>query len=51
MSWEDKIQVKKGNLGENIVKDTLEKKGYVVYKCVTERAHAFDFLAVIFFPI
>lgn len=46
MSWEDKIQVKKGNLGENIVKDTLEKKGYVVYKCVTEKAHAFDFLAV-----
>jgi len=46
MSWQDKIQVKKGDLGENIVKDTLEKKGYIVYKCVTERAHAFDFLAV-----
>ncbi len=46
MSWEEKIQVKKGNLGESIVRDVLEKKGYVVYKCITEKAHAFDFLAV-----
>jgi len=46
MNWEDKIQVKKGNLGENIVKETLEKRGYIVYRPVTEKAHAFDFLAV-----
>lgn len=46
MEWENRTQVKKGNLGETIVKETLESKGYVVYKCVTEKAHAFDFLAV-----
>lgn len=46
MLWEDILQVKKGNLGEAIVKDILERKGYVVYKCITEKAHAFDFLAV-----
>lgn len=46
MNWEDRLQVKKGNIGEKIVKNTLEQKGYVVYKCVTEKAHAFDFLAV-----
>ena len=46
MSWENKIQVKKGNIGEAIVKETLELKGYVLYKCVTKKAHAFDFLAV-----
>lgn len=46
MNWEDKVQVKKGDLGERIVRDTLESKGYVVYKSVTEKAHAFDFLAV-----
>lgn len=46
MNWGDKIQVKKGNLGERIVKQALEQKGYTVYKCVTDGAHAFDFLAV-----
>ncbi len=46
MAWQDKIQVKKGDLGEQIVKEALEKKGYTVYKCVTQGAHAFDFLAV-----
>lgn len=46
MNWESRVQVKKGNFGEAIVKDTLEGKGYVVYRCVTEKAHAFDFLAI-----
>jgi len=46
MNWEDKTTVKKGNLGEQIVKETLENSGYVIYKCITEKAHAFDFLAV-----
>lgn len=46
MAWSDRIEVKKGDIGEGIVKNALEKKGYVVYKCVTEKAHAFDFLAV-----
>lgn len=46
MGWEDKITVKKGNVGESIVKSIFEKKGYVVYKAITEKAHAFDFLAI-----
>ena len=46
MNWSDKTQVKKGDIGERIVKDLLEKKGYSVYKAITEKAHAFDFLAI-----
>jgi Holliday junction resolvase-like predicted endonuclease len=46
MNWSDKTQVKKGDIGEQIVKDLLEKKGYSVYKAITEKAHAFDFLAI-----
>lgn len=46
MNWEDKLTVKKGNLGESIVKNYLEKKGYVVYKSISDLAHAFDFLIV-----
>lgn len=46
MNWNERIQVKKGNLGEEIVLKKLEEKGYIVYKSITEKAHAFDFLAV-----
>jgi len=46
MDWESLDSVKKGNVGEQIVKSSLEKRGFVVYKCITKKAHAFDFLAV-----
>ena len=46
MNWEDKISVKKGNLGERIVRQRLESSGYIVYGALTSGAHAFDFLAV-----
>lgn len=46
MDWQARKEVKKGNFGEKIVKEFLEKSGYVVYGCITERAHAFDFLAI-----
>jgi len=46
MNWEDRTTVKKGNIGEKLVKESLEKRGYVIYKALTEKAHAFDFLAV-----
>ena len=46
MSWADKIQVKKGDRGEEIVKTYLEKKGFIVYNPATSGAHAFDILAV-----
>lgn len=42
MSWNDKIEVKKGNLGEDIVKRWLHKKGLIVYEPVTDAPHAFD---------
>ena len=35
--WNDKTEVKKGDIGEAIVKNILEQKGYVIYKCVTEK--------------
>lgn len=46
MSWHNKAEVKKGNIGEDIVKSVLENKGYIIYKCITDGAHAFDFLAI-----
>lgn len=46
MKWDDKIQVQKGNVGEQIVFKLLEDKGYVVYRPITEKAHAFDNLAI-----
>lgn len=43
MSWDDRIQVKKGNIGERIVIDYLLKKGVVPYKPVLgSGAHPFD---------
>jgi hypothetical protein len=44
--WQDKVQVKKGDYGEDLVHTFLEEKGYIVYKPITEKAHAFDRLAV-----
>lgn len=45
--WKDKTEVKKGTIGENIIRETLEKKGYIIYAPITtNKAHAFDFLAV-----
>ena len=46
MNWGNKIQVKKGDFGEKVVRESLESKGYVIYKAITSGAHAFDFLAV-----
>ena len=42
MSWSDKQTVKKGDIGEQIVTDYLEKKGMIVYEPVTHKAHGFD---------
>lgn len=44
-SWETRSQVKKGNIGEDIVREFLEKRGCVCYKAKTEGPHVFDFLA------
>ena len=44
MSWEEKKEVKKGDLGEKIVRNYLENKGYIVYQPKTKGAHYFDML-------
>jgi len=46
MNWEDKPQVKKGNIGENIIRGYLESKGWVVYEPITDKAHGFDKLCM-----
>ena len=46
MSWQDKIQVKKGNIGEKIVRNYLEKKGFIVYEPKTNGSHPFDKIAI-----
>jgi hypothetical protein len=38
--------LKKGAIGESIVKERLEAAGWVVYQPVTEGAHAFDMLSI-----
>lgn len=45
-NWNDKIQVKKGNYGEKLVKNYLESKGWVVYNPETDGPHGFDKLYV-----
>ena len=45
-NWENKIEVKKGNIGEDIVEKHIEKLGYIIYKPVTEKSHPFDRLCV-----
>lgn len=44
-NWQERKTVKKGNLGEKLIKKYLEKKGCIVYKPITDGAHYFDYLA------
>ena len=44
--WGDQPQVKKGNRGESIVCAHLQRKGWIVYKAITDGRHCFDFLAI-----
>lgn len=46
LSWGNNTSVKKGEVGEKIVQGYLEKRGYVIYKCITDKPHAFDLMAV-----
>jgi hypothetical protein len=45
--WERKATVKKGNVGERLVRDYLERRGFIVYEPQTEGAHGFDKLAIL----
>lgn len=40
--WQNKTTVKKGNVGEEIAKNYLEKKGFIVYNPNTPGSHPFD---------
>jgi hypothetical protein len=40
------ISLAKGELGEVIVRQIMENKGWVVYKPITDGAHPFDILAI-----
>ena len=44
--WEDKIRVKKGNIGEEIIKQFLKEKGFVIYRHELGMSHVFDMIAV-----
>lgn len=45
-AWHDKLEVKKGDCGEDIVQRYFENKGYSVYKSVSNKAHQFDFICM-----
>jgi len=44
--WQSKPTVIKGNIGERLVREYLERKGYIVYEPQTDGAHGFDKLAI-----
>lgn len=44
--WNERRSVKKGTIGERIVRYVLEKNGWVVYQCVSrDKAHVIDCIA------
>jgi len=42
-NWSEKKEVKKGDLGEDMVKEFLHKKGFVLYKPITNGSHKVDY--------
>jgi hypothetical protein len=40
--WADKVQVKKGSLGESLVDQMLIDQGYIPYRAIVDEAHPFD---------
>ena len=46
LNWEDKEQVKKGNIGENIVDQYFDGQGYIIYEPRQDAAHLIDRLYV-----
>lgn len=45
MDWHEKKEVKKGDIGEEIVKEFLEKNDFILYRPVTNGAHKIDYFA------
>lgn len=46
MSKSFDLALKKGEIGEQVCRQRLEQKGWVVYRPVTDGAHAFDMMAI-----
>lgn len=44
--WNNKTTVQKGNIGEKLVESEMEEHGFIIYKPITEGAHAFDRLCI-----
>ena len=42
MGWNDRTQVKKGDIGEEIIFKYLEENNYIVYPTISEGSHPFD---------
>lgn len=45
-SFDDKQTTKKGKLGESVVRKYMEDRGWIIYTPETEKAHAFDKVAI-----
>lgn len=41
--WENRKEVKKGNIGEDIVMNYLHSNGFVLYKPITDGSHKIDY--------
>jgi len=46
IDWHSKTEVKKGDLGEQIILDFLHLKGFVIYKPITKAAHLIDYFGL-----
>lgn len=46
MEWQDKVEVRSGNIGEEYVKDALIRNGYTIYTVVSDGPHPFDMIAI-----
>ena len=42
MNWSDKLQVRKGNVGEAIFDELSKRLGYIIYKPEADKGHGFD---------
>lgn len=44
LPWHERLNVQKGDYGEELVKKIVEKSGFICYRSVTDGAHLVDFL-------
>ena len=44
-NWNERNKVKIGDIGEDMIKDYLEKKGYIIYKPISNCSHPIDIIS------